>query len=307
MRTTQRLLRRLYRAFDKDPDQFLALRLTYGGAGVMTWTVADGRLRTQITLGGTVASGLDVDLTGYTLGTLATYLAAQPNYSTPFVTSGQSGLAAVVLLDASGDPSQSNGDHLYGYQSLLWAMLEAWAVDLTAIQTQIAVMPAEMAIPTADEAWLDTLGDQYGIPRIIGETDSAYGPRMIAEILRPRANNIAIEMAIEAFTGQPAACIDYTLDGPLVGGVPKPLYGLFDVTAVYQPAAGLDNAAMEAAVRALIERSRAVGTQLRTLTMSPAGGYRHNSLRRHNGLVRYLSPDMHILDYTFTLDESPMS
>src|SRR3546814_4396237 len=70
-----------------------------------------------------------------------------------------------------------------------------------------------MSTKTAQGEWLDELGGYYGVPRIQGENDASYGPRIIAEVLRPRGNNVAMEAAIKVYTGQDAKVTDVTLYG----------------------------------------------------------------------------------------------
>lgn len=221
MKLTKRLLSYLHRVFDKSPEPFLALRVRCDGTG-LTWTVSDAVL-TLTPVGGT-AVPLTVDLTGTTVGMLATYIASQPGYQVPYVDSSQlSALQATVLMDGAGNVAQSNGDHLYGYTSVLWAYMEANAVELKAAETQIGNMVLQMSTTTAEDMWLDELGSYYKVPRNQGELDPQYGPRIIATVLRPLANNVAIENALRVITGGlPVSVVDYDT-------IVNNSYGQFDV------------------------------------------------------------------------------
>src|SRR5690349_16509116 len=118
MRLVKKLLGYLNRPFDKDPDDFLALRLRYDGG--MTWQIADCSLTTVVT-GGTGAA-ITVDLQQYNITQLATYLNSLPGYAVVFVDTSENALrSARCLLDGSGDIDKSNGDHLRGYTSDLFA------------------------------------------------------------------------------------------------------------------------------------------------------------------------------------------
>lgn len=282
MRLTPRLLGHLNRVFSADPEPFLALRLRY--AGEMTWRVADGRLRTTVPEAPT--ANLDLDLAGYTIGGLAAHLAAQPGYLVPYVALGeQARLSALALLDGEGDPARSNGDHLRAYSSVLWSYMEALAIELAAAAAAIESLPLEMQTTTAEGTWLDLLGSYYGIRRQGGEADRAYGARIIAEVLRPRGNNVAIEMAIRSMTGQEAAVVDvveWGADAPLHDGSitydgthlhnssAQPRYGLFDITVGYDLEGAYDPTAFAASMRALVERLRDAGTQLRAVSLEAA-------------------------------------
>ncbi len=221
MKLTTRLLSYLHRVFDKSPAPFLALRIGCDGTG-LTWTVSDAVLTTA-PVGGTAAA-LTVDLTLYTVTSLAAYVAAQPGYVVENVDVSQmSSLGAAVLMDGSGNVAESNGDHLYGYTNVLWSYMEANAVELHAAEQQIGQMLLQMSTKTAADTWLDELGSYYKVPRNQGEIDSQYGPRIIAQVLRPLANNVAIENALKVInSGLPVSVVDYDV---IVNGS----YGQFDV------------------------------------------------------------------------------
>jgi len=205
MLLTRTLLDNLHRVFHKEPDQFLALRLAYDGQ--MTWTVEDFVLTT--TVAGGTGTSLTVDLTQYDLDGLVAFLAAQTGYSVPTTPPiGLGGRSATVLLDASGDQALSNGDHLFGYTSLLYEWLEAMARELTDARLQIVEMLKQMAITTAALEWIDEWGGYFGIPRDAGESDADYGPRIVEEVLRVRSNNRALEDEIQRITGYKVDVVD---------------------------------------------------------------------------------------------------
>lgn len=279
MKLTTRLLGYLNRVFNKKPMQFLALSLAYDGG--MTWVVSDGILTTSV-VGGSGAS-LSIDLSTYTLQTLVQYLAAQPGYTTTFLTADRLGLSALVLIDSTGDLSVSGGGDFYGYTSTLWSFLEAYAAELTAAQTSIEALPAEMSTTTADSAWLDMLGAYYDVKRQAGELDSSYGPRIIATVIRPASNNVALELAIETYTGQEASVVDVVtqgVTGPKYDGTYEHnsavlhnahvtlTYGLFDVTYGYDLINGGDLTSFQNTVVALINILRAAGTHLRAIALT---------------------------------------
>lgn len=280
MKLTKKLLSFLHRVFDKDPAPFLALRLRYVGAG-MTWRVSGARL-TTVPVGGNGAP-LSVDLTKYTLGQLINHLASQTGYTVEYADRSElSLLGAAVLLDGAGDQDKSNGDHLYGYTNVLWSYMEANAVELEEAGDQIQQMLLQMSTTTASEAWLDELGWYYGVPRLQGEDDRSYGRRIIAEVLRPRGNNVAIEAAIQAYTGQATKVTDVTLNSPMdplfnaadtfngvkfYNSTSSPVYGLFDVEYGYDLLSGGNISSFAQIIRDLIGRLRDAGTHLRALSL----------------------------------------
>lgn len=280
MRLTSKLLDFVYRALSADPDAFLALRLRY--AGEMSWSVSDGVLKTEVV--GGAGAPLSIGLAAHTFRSLANYLAAQPGYSVPFLDAGAADLSALALLDGSGNQDASNGDHLSAYRSLLYAYLEPVAVELQEARRQVANALEQMNLKTADAEWLDEWGGYYGIARDYagGEQDADYANRIVAEVLRPRSNNIAIAEAIREAFGQHAVVRDVRLWGDAYPrhdsaidhdasethrGQAIPKYGLFDVDVDYDLLSGADMLAYAGNVRKFVEKMRAAGTQVQSLAL----------------------------------------
>jgi hypothetical protein len=281
MRLSNKLFSLIYRAFDRDPAAFLGLRVR--AAGGLTWVVDEAVLTLTPALGGGAAP-LSIDLSLYDLSALATFIAGQGGYTvSDLVGPDRSGLSAECLIDGAGDIGTSNGDHLYAWSNPNWAWIEAMSAELEAARVQVGLMPAEMATVTAHGEWLDLLGVYYKVPRILGETDTQYGPRIPAEVLLPKGNNKAIEAVISSVTGQDdARVVDVVTFGPglprrdgtiLYDGtwfhttVAQPIYGLFDVTLGFDLFGSGDLAAFQVTIAALIERLRDAGTFLRSLVV----------------------------------------
>ncbi|MGR9106749.1 MAG: hypothetical protein ACU843_07435 [Gammaproteobacteria bacterium] len=191
MQLSRKLLSYLYSAFDLDPEKFLAIRIQYDG--LMTWQVVDGWLYLNASGGSGVSQS--IDLSGYTISGLVSHISGLTGYSVPF--SAQGSLGALVLIDDSGNISQSNGDHLYGYQSVLWSIMDSYAGELYTAGLAIIEMLKQMVVWTAGQEWLDEWGDRFGIRREPNENDTQYPIRMIEEILRIKSNNRAIEEIIQ--------------------------------------------------------------------------------------------------------------
>jgi hypothetical protein len=261
MKLTQRLVNYLHHVFDRSPQQFIALRIQCNGTG-LTWTIRDAVLTTA-PVGGTAAP-LSIDLAGYTIASLAAYIAAQPGYSIPYVdSSAHSVLSSQVLIDGKGDISQINGDQLVGYTSVVWAYMDACAAELEVAGYQIGQMLLQMNTVTASGTWLDLQGAYYGVSRNIGEADAQYGPRIIATVIRPLGNNVAIESALRVLNGGLAvSVVDYP---ELVNNS----YGLFDVDfAVSLAMLQVESIAnWQAAISTIINGMRDAGTHVRTINI----------------------------------------
>lgn len=280
MKLTQKLLGYLNRAFSRDPVQFLALRINY--AGGMVWKIEDAVLTTTVT--GGIGENQTVQLSGYNIAQLANLFSALPGYSVSYqIADTASTLSARILMDGTGDQDQSNGDHLYAYTSLTWAYLEASAYELKNAREQIYQMLRQMVVGTAEDEWLDEIGDYYNVKRQNGEIDATYGPRIIYEVIRPRNNNKAIELAISQATGGlPSKVTDVTIPGdisPLYNGdidhdgtrlynaTGKYQRNLFDVEYAFDLEGAEDIAPFQARVLGIIDQFRSAGTHLRQILL----------------------------------------
>lgn len=259
MKLTERLVHYLHRVFDKNPERFLALRIGCDGTG-LTWTICDAVLTVE-PVGGS-ASPMTIDLRSHTVAALAAFIAAQPGYAVLYVDgSSRSALSSLALMDGAGDVVQAGGDCLYGYTSVVWAYIDANAEQLTEAGAQIGNMLQQMNTVTAEGCWLDMLGSYYGIFRKLGEPDAQYGPRIVATVVRPLGNNVAIESALRVLNGGLAASVA-DVDLPLNNG-----YGLFDVDFAVSPTM-LQAATLlgwQAAITDVIDSMRDAGTHMRRL------------------------------------------
>jgi hypothetical protein len=275
----QTLLGYLNRVFDKDPHQFLGLRVDYGGSA-LTWTVAGGTLTLESADG---FINISVALAGYTIASLAALLSTYNSLTvTGIPMDGTQNLSALTLIEGSNSSDNLNGDCIYAYSSLVWAYMGAMEQQLTAVAAAILALPLEMSTNSADGEWLDFIGGYYGVPRLPGEPDQLYGPRIPAEVVAPASNSLAIAQAITNTTGQPATVTDVIEYGPAVpefngeinfdgshdfNASALPIYGLFDVAVGFDILNGGDPAAFEQTILAQVVRIRAAGTQLRNLTL----------------------------------------
>lgn len=280
--TDEHLTSYLHRVFNKDPMPVLALRVTCD-SGQMTWSVVQNIL-TLSPVGG-AAQPLTLDLSQFSVLGLANFLAAQPGYIVPFQTDQAIGsLSALVLLNATGDVSQSNGDHLYAFTNILYAYLGCNATEINAAQAQIANALAQMSTTSAAGEFLDLLGSYYKVPRNPGELDPVYGPRIISNVLLPSANNVGMAIALQAQFPNTVAEVDdaVTNSGSLLirdGSIHfNSLFvhnsnalaissGLFDITFAFSFGGPVSVTAYPALLIAVMNSYRAGGTYLRNLIL----------------------------------------
>jgi hypothetical protein len=208
---------------------------------------------------------ITADLSEYTLDELRIYLDAEAGISIPYFDAAIADRSALILIDGSGNQAESNGDHFYVYTSLLWAVIGAYGTELRLIRSCIELIPDQMAVPTSRGEWLEYLGQWMGMSRITGEDDDTYSRRIIADILKPRCNNIAIQDALATKFGIELSQIR-VLDAPLAAYDPVPPSGHtqhyceFDIE-LEPPLDGIDPYDMPPFVKPL----RVHGTRLRRI------------------------------------------
>ncbi len=179
--------------FDESPAAELAFRLQHPDGA--KWTVGD-RVFTA------TAGDLEVthDLRLFTVDTLITQLIAD-GFTIVSPSSRFTGVSARVLVDGSGDQLVSNGDHVTGFTSLLWVLLNGYAGEVLDAEYQVIQALLQMVITTASGQWLDLWGTLYGVPRLAGESDLHLAQRIPKEAFRLRNNAHAIELAIRDALG----------------------------------------------------------------------------------------------------------
>jgi hypothetical protein len=272
MKLAKKLISYLHRIFDKDPGAFPALQIEIIG-GSFSWSIADqatvGNMPGMtsiltITPSGGSAAALSVDLGSYTIASLAAFIDSQPGYAVVRVTTSPNAtLSALVLLAGSGSSLNLGGDTLQGYTSLVWAFMDAYAAELETARSQIDAMPAQMNPLTAYGSWVDENGAYYGVTRNASESDAAYGARMIATVIRPLGNNVAIAEALRVINGGLAVTVE---DYPVLT---NNSYGLFDVNFSASVALldATTMAELQASVAAIINPMRMAGCFLRNLSI----------------------------------------
>lgn len=191
----QRLLKYPHSAvFDKAPAPELALRVRHQDGA--RWTVADEVM--TVTAG---ALERIYPLAGHTFGSLAAALQAD-GFEVPLLDPQWAGRSALAAVEGSGDQGASNGDHIYAFTSLLWAMLSGYAGETREAGHQVVQALRQMVLTQAEAEWLDLWGKLYNEGRRQDEDDATYAPRISQEAFRIRVNALAIEQAIKDHTGK---------------------------------------------------------------------------------------------------------
>lgn len=256
--TLQRLLNNPHAAvFDKAPDAELAFRLQHPDRA--RWLIAE---RVLTATGGEVEH--TYDLRQFSVAGLVGALVAD-GFVVTSANQKFSALSACVLVEGRGDEYESDGDHVMAFQSLLWALMSAYAEEVIAARGQVGEALRQMVMLTAEAEWLDFWGTLYSVPRLPGESDAAYQVRIPKEAFRLRNNARAIELAIRDATGfdvrieEPWVNI-FRLDQSLLSGSDKFYDGETVGYHLIKPTARTQ--IDWPAVKAVIDRNRAAGVIL---------------------------------------------
>lgn len=193
--TLERLIAYPHRAvFDKDPQDSLYFRLTHT-SGLATWKIAE-RVMTASNGTTTFTYALDV----ITVKTLMDQLVID-GFTLLDSGSAVPGYSAMVLIEGSGKQVESNGDHVRGFSSVLWAIFTGQSIELSVAAAAVLQALRQMIIGQAEGEWLDYWGGLLGVSRRSSEGDTTYAPWIVKEALRNRCNAHAIELAIRDETG----------------------------------------------------------------------------------------------------------
>lgn len=271
------LLGRSYRALNADPNSYIALRLSYPTGG--TWSVASDILTLQPTQVPRPAPTVISLAPPTTIADVAN-LAAAAGWQVTDLDSTRRGRGAITLLPAAA-PSADGA--ILAHDSLLFALLDAVAGEIQDAGAAASDAPRQMVAGTASDIWLDEIGAYYAVPRLTGEADAQYAPRLVAEVLRPKSNNVAMAAIIAEATGQPTVVTDavvYTNPVPTYDGsithnaaythsaTAKANYGWFDVSTTFALLGSGSITAFRALITAQVERLKAAGTLMRRLILS---------------------------------------
>lgn len=239
MTMIDRLLKRLHRVFNKDPNGTAAISVEAAEIEA-TITIRDNTL--------TIATALDSFEISLVDKTIAEIVDAVNTWSATgfreqiFVSDGEGGLEQylsndlekILVLPGDGDgpitvavadaalagytawglldmPSQPLVAGLqFPYPtSLFYNEMQVYAMALKNQAGRLTDLEKQMYFHSADGSWLDFWGrDMFGIVRYNDETDTQYQMRVLNEITAPNQNNVALAMIIKNALGVDARILD---------------------------------------------------------------------------------------------------
>lgn len=183
---------------------------------------------------------------------------------------------------------------LFTYSSLTWTLLDTFSRPLEAAKRAIGDMLEQLYLHSSEDIWLDEWGGYFGIRRENKEVDADYLDRIMREILKPKCNNVAIELALSN-----EQALDLTItDDPEAQGVFNACLP-YNLLSSKTPLTFVSNAVV------LINKIKAAGTKLGSVrligstladTVKPATDtagielakhHYYNGQYKHKGLIQY--------------------
>jgi len=191
------LLKNVYNSFNKDERIDQVFQITYSGV-TAKYTIEDEFLRFQTS--DPALDDLYIDLTLHTLQTLIDLIDANPRYSIITIPdfSGFAELSATSLIERENhDLSNDQQKRFFIFTNLLWVIFKAIAKEIQGAGDNFDSALRQMNILTAEDIFLDHWArDYYNEKRLEGESDYNYSRRTITTIIRPKINDIALELIL---------------------------------------------------------------------------------------------------------------
>jgi len=184
-----RLMDRLHRVFNKEPQKYAVLAVTSTVGGTIDIDRYDITISHKygtfvIPIGSKTLNQvlIEIDALQYITATLK-----QPTYSY---------MLAKGVLPATSQDMAVDGN-LYMSESIFYNEMQVYAGKMEEQADQLTDAEKQLYFHSATDTWLDYWArDYFGNPRKTGETDSQYMPRVIAEIIRLTQNNKAMEVLL---------------------------------------------------------------------------------------------------------------
>ena len=282
MSMIDRLLKRLHRVFNKDPDgtPVISVDGTEIPATIAirdnTLTISTDLASCEISLvdktvaeiveainswSGSISQELfvsdgDDGLEQFLTNDLDELLILPGDSGDPFITTSVANAAfadyaACGILDVASQPITAGLQFLYP-ESLFYNEMQVYAQALKEQADRLSDMERQLYLHTADGAWLDFWGrDMFGIVRFTAETDAEYQQRVLNEITSPTQNNVALAMIVKNALGVDARILDAV---PYIDDLPPEQQG--DAVGRFLLDLSIDNSLSTEEAEILIERTQ---------------------------------------------------
>lgn len=187
----ERLLGHLHRAvFDTSADEVVAFMLD-GPAG-SSWIAKDENFDITFADGSTA----HFDLNNYTMNQLAVALLGA-GMTVIKVNNDTRHFSGITMLELEGKAGRLQPVTLY--KDILHAVFGAYSREMRQAKTAVTEGINQLFIPKANDGFLDTWGNMFGVPRTTTD-DTKYRIEIPREAFRLRVNAFAIEQAVKDHT-----------------------------------------------------------------------------------------------------------
>ena len=142
-----------------------------------------------------------IDLDGKTIGDLAGVITLLPGFDIHGFEGDDSSAFRII-------PGTISDGLVYAFTSNMWALFQAFALELAEMLGKIKEGLRQFAIPGATGVQQDYWGSFFDVARAVDESDVDYAQRIMMSIQLPKSNNIAMEMIIQKVLGHTVQVVD---------------------------------------------------------------------------------------------------
>ena len=181
--------------FNLDPNKVAAFSLEHDNTiALMRYSISDGVISAKTF--DSFSNDFEISLEGKTVEQVASEIGAVPHYQTT-VSPSSAKISAICLVDTQNESEPM----VYVHNSPTWSLFKAIALELNKAKRTGDAIIKQLAVPGSEGALLDYWADHFDTSRLYNETDAVFAQRIIDWFIRPKGNNVAIEIVLEGFYG----------------------------------------------------------------------------------------------------------
>lgn len=181
--------------FDLAPQQVAAFTLEHDDPkALMRHSVIDGRITARAF--DSFSNDFDISLGGKIIQQVADEINLVPHYAATVFT-GAAEKNAICLVDTENESTP----YVYIHNSPTWALFKAIALELQEARAIGDEVLRQMGIPGAVGIFSNHWGSYFNVSRFRDESDAAYDQRIINSFVRPKSNNVAMEIILQSYYG----------------------------------------------------------------------------------------------------------
>ena len=289
MRLLNKLLEYVHHGFHQSADSIELIALNTND-DTLRVALDDGVL--SVTQSGFEA--VNVTLDGMTVADVYSQISAI--YPDSSLSGSGSGLSANILIHARRFKDTESGKYVFiisGYQSFLYVVLDMFASSLATARADIDAAIMQLYLDESELNWLDEYGSYFGLPRLFNEHDDDYRNRIITTVIKPKCNNVAMEISLSDRFGQTSSVTDVT---------GRPTW--FDVTTGFNLTGYVPPDLYHNYIVDFINSIKAAGTKLNALSLTASGVFDSIATANLGDTLTLKFVEEHYFDGKFKFDGS---